>query len=81
MRYLLCWSVPPKNYDATVDAFLKGGAPMTEGLATLGRCHIPDSNRGWLLYETDNVVALSQHACGRANATARNRDYTGYGRY
>jgi len=46
MRYLLCWAAPPENSDAAVDAFLKGGASMTEGLTALGRWHTPGSNRG-----------------------------------
>ncbi len=69
MRYLLCWSVPPENYDAAVDAFLKGGPLIPEGLTALGRWHAPGSNRGWLLCETDNIVVLSQHTCGGAEAT------------
>jgi hypothetical protein len=28
MKYLLCWSISPENYDVAVDAFLKGGAPV-----------------------------------------------------
>ena len=61
MKYMLCWSVPPENYNAALDAFLEGGAPMPEGLTALGRWHSPGSTRGWLLCETDNIVTLSQH--------------------
>jgi hypothetical protein len=46
MKYLLCWSISPENYDVAVDAFLKGGAPMPEGLTALGRWHAPGSYRG-----------------------------------
>jgi len=46
MKYLLCWSISPENYEVAVDAFLKGGAPMPEGLTALGRWHAPGSYRG-----------------------------------
>lgn len=61
MKYMLCWSIPPTSYDAALDAFLAGGAPMPEGMTALGRWHAPGSYRGWLLCETDDLVALSQH--------------------
>lgn len=61
MKYMLAWSIPTSTYDAALDAFLSGGAPMPEGLTALGRWHAPGSNRGWLLCETDDVVALAQH--------------------
>ena len=62
MKYMLCWSIPTQNYNAALDAFLAGGAPMPEGLTAIGRWHAPGSYRGWLLCETDDLVALSQHA-------------------
>jgi hypothetical protein len=61
MKFMLRWTIPPENYTAAVDAFLEGGAPMPEGLTSLGRWHEPGSTRGWLLCETDNLVALSEH--------------------
>jgi hypothetical protein len=61
MKYMVCWSIPPKNYSAAVDAFLEGGAPMPEGLVSLGRWHAPGSTKGWLLCETDDPVSLAQH--------------------
>lgn len=61
MKYMLCWSIPPENYDAALDAFLESGAPMPEGLTSLGRWHAPGSTKGWLLCETDDPVTLSHH--------------------
>lgn len=61
MKFMLCWSIPPENYDAALDAFLESGAPMPEGLTALGRWHSPGSNKGWVLCETDNLIVLSQH--------------------
>jgi hypothetical protein len=62
MKYMLCWTIPPENYTAAVDAFLEGGAPMPEGLISHGRWHAPGSTQGWLLCETDDPVALAAHA-------------------
>ena len=61
MKYMLCWSIPPENYNAAVDAFLEEGAPMPEGLTSLGRWHAPGSTKGWLLCETENPAALAHH--------------------
>ena len=61
MKYMVCWSIPPDSYTAAVDAFLEGGAPMPEGLVSLGRWHAPGSMKGWLLCETDDPVALAEH--------------------
>ena len=41
MKYMLCWSIQPESYNAALDAFLEGGAPMPEGLRSLGRWHAP----------------------------------------
>ena len=61
MKYMLTSSIPTKSYNDALDAFLAGGAPMPEGLTALGRWHAPGSYRGWLLCETDDLVALSKH--------------------
>jgi hypothetical protein len=61
MKYMLCWTIRPENYNAAVDAFLEGGAPMPEGLTSLGRWHAPGSTRGWVLTETENPVSISHH--------------------
>jgi hypothetical protein len=34
---------------------------MPEGLTSLGRSHSPGSVNGWLLVETEDAVALTQH--------------------
>jgi len=61
MKFMLCWSIPPENYNAALDAFLEGGAPMPKGLTSLGRWHAPGSTRGWLLCEADDPVAVAHH--------------------
>jgi hypothetical protein len=61
MKYMLSWEIPTNNYNTALDVFLEGGAPMPEGLVSLGRWHAPGSNKGWLLCETDSLVVLSQH--------------------
>jgi hypothetical protein len=37
MKYVLCWSISPEIYDVAIDAFLTDGAPVSEGLTSLGR--------------------------------------------
>ncbi|MCB1724697.1 MAG: DUF3303 family protein [Chromatiaceae bacterium] len=61
MRYMLCWSIPPENYNAALDAFLEGGAPMPDGLTSLGRWHVPGSTRGWLLCAAADPVTVAHH--------------------
>ena len=61
MKYMVCWSIAPENYGAALDSFLEGGAPMSEGLTSLGRWHVPGSMKGWLLCATDDPVALAEH--------------------
>lgn len=61
MKYMLCWSISPENYNAAVGAFLEGGAPMPGGLTSLGRWHALGSTRGWLLCEADDPVSVAEH--------------------
>lgn len=61
MKFMLYWTIPAENYTAAVDAFLEAGAPMPKGLTSPGRWHQPGSTKGWLLCETDDLVALSEH--------------------
>ena len=58
---MLCRTIPPENYYAALDAFLEGGAPIPDGLTSLGRWHAPGSTRGWLLCETEDPAAVSRH--------------------
>ena len=58
---MLCWSIPPEKYNAAVDAFLEAGAPMPNGLISLGRWHALGSTRGWLLCEADDPGAVAEH--------------------
>lgn len=61
MKYMVTWKIPTHSYKEAVEAFLSAGAPMPEGLVSLGRWHAPGSTKGWLLAETDDAVALSEH--------------------
>jgi len=61
MRFMVEWSIPPENYSAAMDAFLAAGAPMPQGLKSLGRWHAPGSCRGWLLCETESLGTLYEH--------------------
>ena len=61
MKYMLSWSIPASTYKPAVEAFLNGGAPMPQGLTSLGRWHTLGSTRGWLLCEAEDPVAVAQH--------------------
>jgi len=61
MKYMVSWRIAPEQYAAALDAFLESGAPMPEGLTSLGRWHTPGSSRGWLLCETEDPVSLAEH--------------------
>jgi len=60
MKYMITWQIDPGAYKATVESFLEGGAPVPEGMKTLGRWHTPGSISGWHLVEGD-VETLAQH--------------------
>ena len=61
MKYMVTWKIPTESYKKAVNTFLSSGAPMPEGLTSLGRWHAPGSVNGWLLVETEDAVALAQH--------------------
>ncbi|PHS40680.1 MAG: hypothetical protein COB07_04005 [Sulfurovum sp.] len=60
MKYMICWSIGPENYTVAMDNFLKSGAPMPEGLTSLGRYHAPGSSKGWVVCETENPRYLAE---------------------
>ncbi len=61
MKFMVTWNIPTQSYKPAVEAFLRSGAPMPEGLTALGRWHAPGSTYGWLLAETDDPRALAHH--------------------
>ena len=61
MKFMVTWKIPTNSYKDAVEAFLSSGAPMPEGLTSLGRWHAPGSGYGWLLVETNDAVALAEH--------------------
>ena len=60
MKYMLSWRLAPGQHKRAAEAFLANGAPMPEGLTSLGRWHAPGSARGWLIAEGD-VNAVAEH--------------------
>lgn len=61
MKFMVTWRTRPGLYKATVQQFLKTGAPAPKGLKTVGRWHVPGSVLGWHLLEGDNPTALAEH--------------------
>lgn len=60
MKYMIEWRIPPGAFKTTVEAFLSGGAPVPEGLKSVGRWHVPGSVSGWHLVE-GSEDALAEH--------------------
>ena len=60
MKFMITWKASPANYRAAVERFLSTGAPVPQGLTTIGRWHTPGSNRGFHLVEGSDA-ALAEH--------------------
>jgi len=61
VKFMVTWKLGPHTQEVAAKRFLAGGAPMPPGLTKLGRWHMPGSQGGWLLVETDDPTALAQH--------------------
>ena len=55
------WKIRPEHQREAIDRFLEGGAPASEGMTILGRWHVPGSQRGFVLIETDDLTAHGAH--------------------
>ncbi|MEM7144693.1 MAG: DUF3303 family protein [Verrucomicrobiota bacterium] len=66
MKYMLEWRLRPENQKEAAEGFLQGGAPLPDGVTVIGRWHIPGSQRGWLVVDTDDIAAVTEHAVGWA---------------
>ncbi len=62
MKFMITWNLPPATYRAAVERFLSSGAPVPEGVKSLGRWHAVDESIGFHLVESNDGVALMQHA-------------------
>lgn len=51
----------PGHHRPAGEAFLKTGAPPSEGLTLIGRWHAPGSANGWALCEGDDLTAVAEH--------------------
>ncbi|MBT8486878.1 MAG: DUF3303 family protein [Phycisphaerales bacterium] len=61
MKYMITWSISPGFHKPAAEGFLNSGAPVPDGLKTIGRWHAPGSGYGWHLIEGDDPTALAQH--------------------
>ena len=66
MKYMIYWKIPPGCHKPAAESFLSSGAPVPEGMKTVGRWHAPGSSYGWHLAEGD-AEAVAQHAAEWAN--------------
>ena len=62
MKFMIAWKIPTSSYKAAAERFLKTGAPVPEGIKTIGRWHAPGSATGWHLVEGDPVALAEQAA-------------------
>jgi hypothetical protein len=61
MKFMAVWTIRPEHQREAIARFLKGGAPAPEGMTILGRWHVPGSQRGFVLIETDDLTAHGAH--------------------
>ncbi|MCI5122079.1 MAG: DUF3303 domain-containing protein [Candidatus Electrothrix sp. AUS4] len=61
MKFMISWKIAPEDRKSAAEAFLRGGAPMPEGLTLLGRWHAPGSSYGWILVEADDLGPVALH--------------------
>lgn len=60
MKFMIAWRIAPAGYKVAVEKFLSTGAPLPEGIESLGRWHMPGSTRGWHIVQGD-PVAVAHH--------------------
>ncbi len=53
MKFMVTWRLPTGSYQATIEQYLKTGAPPPAGVTNLGRWHVPGTMAGWNLVEGD----------------------------
>ena len=59
MKYMSVFSIPPENHNAVLKRF-KEARPEPAGVKLLGRWHALGTGKGFVLFETDDPVALSR---------------------
>jgi hypothetical protein len=59
MKYMKEWYIRPENIKAVIKRFQEGTEPM-DGITQLGRWTIPGIGKGYVLYETDDPIALAK---------------------
>ncbi|MDE3201883.1 MAG: DUF3303 family protein [Acidobacteriota bacterium] len=62
MKFMITWAFPTGNIPEAAERFLAGEAAPEAGVKLLGRWHNVDCSGGFVLYETDDAVALYKDA-------------------
>jgi Domain of unknown function (DUF3303) len=62
MKFMTTWSFPTGALPEAAQRFLAGEAAPEEGVKLIGRWHNVDLTGGFILYETDNPIALFKGA-------------------
>ena len=61
MKFMGSWKLATGDQAEAARRFLAGGAPAPDGVTILGRWHGMGSKVGFVLFETDDLTALSSH--------------------
>ena len=59
MKYMKEWFIAPENMQAVLKRLAERPEPL-EGIKMLGRWNILGTGRGYVLYETENPIALAK---------------------
>jgi hypothetical protein len=62
MKYMITWKLSPSNYKAALERFIKNGAPLPQGMKSLGRWHTAGSTRGFHLVEGSEAAIAEDNA-------------------
>jgi hypothetical protein len=60
MKFMITWRCKVGYYRTAIQQFLKTGAPPPKGVKTLGRWHVPGTQMGRHLVETNDMTALAE---------------------
>ena len=79
MKYMVSWKIPTDSCKQAVEKFLSTGAPMLEGLNSLGRWHAPRFWL-WLVAGRNGRRSCAGTTYGGVGNHVRIEDYTGHWR-
>lgn len=61
MKYMGTWKISMQNMNEASQNFVSSGALPPDGVTILGRWHVAGTGRGFVLLESDDLVAVATH--------------------